>query len=256
MLDGLMCFDKPKLLEKRIALLQALDECGTMTQAAKTVGLSYKATWEMIATMNNLSILPLVNSVSGGLGGGGTTVTPYGKDFIQNYFVLKEEYERFLKVIADASTLPAEYMKNLQRMTMRISARNQLMGKIGEIHQGKVNASVSIVLKSGVILTSNVTNSAIEDLGLDIGDTVVAIIKASSVLIAPCSDITISACNKLMGIITDVKFGEVNVQISLDIGQNDIVASTITRESLKSLQLSVGSHVYAIIKSSDILIGK
>lgn len=256
MLDGLMCFDKPKLLEKRISLLQALDECGSITRAAKNAGLSYKATWEMINTMNNLSTSPLVDRVIGGIGGGGTTLTQYGKDFIKNYSVLKEEYERFLKVIADASMFQTEHIKNLQRMTMRISARNQLMGKVGEIIQGKVNSSISIVLKSGVILTSTITNSAIEDLGIDIGYTVIAIMKASSVLIAPNSNISISARNKLIGNVTDIKFGEVNAQISIDIGQNDIIVSTITCESAKSLQLYVGLSVCAIIKSSDILIGK
>lgn len=139
---------------------------------------------------------------------------------------------------------------------MQISARNQLMGKIGEIKQAKVNAEVSIVLKSGVILVSTITNSAVEELGLEIGDEVVGIIKASSVLISNTLDVATSARNKLLGVITDIKIGEVNAQVSVDIGQNDVVVSTITAESVRALGLAVGSRVCAIIKSSSILIGK
>lgn len=139
---------------------------------------------------------------------------------------------------------------------MQISARNQLMGKIGEIKQAKVNAEVSIVLKSGVILVSTITNSAVEELGLEIGDEVVGIIKASSVLISNTLDIATSARNKLLGVVTDIKMGEVNAQVSVDIGQNDVVVSTITAESVRALGLAVGSRVCAIIKSSSILIGK
>lgn len=139
---------------------------------------------------------------------------------------------------------------------MQISARNQLMGKIGEIKQAKVNAEVSIVLKSGVILVSTITNSAVEELGLEIGDEVVGIIKASSVLISNTLDVATSARNKLLGVITDIKMGEVNAQVSVDIGQNDVVVSTITAESVRTLGLEVGTRVCAIIKSSSILIGK
>lgn len=139
---------------------------------------------------------------------------------------------------------------------MQISARNQLMGKIGEIKRAKVNAEVSIVLKSGVILVSTITNSAVEELGLEVGDEVVGIIKASSVLISNVLDIATSARNKLGGIVTDIKLGDVNAQVSVDIGQNDVVVSTITTESVRALGLSVGTRVCAIIKSSSIIIGK
>ena len=113
-----------------------------------------------------------------------------------------------------------------------------------------------MVLKSGVILVSTITNSAVEELGLEIGDEVVGIIKASSVLLSNNLDIATSARNKLLGVVTDIKVGEVNAQVSVDVGQNDIVVATITAESVNSLNIEEGSRVCAIIKSSSILIGK
>lgn len=254
--SGVMSFDRPALLEKRVKLLEAISETGSISSAAKRVGLSYKAAWEAVDTMNNLSHNPLVVRVIGGSGGGGTTLTPLGLEVVSNYSVLKKEYERFLNRLSKMGDFEMNSLKHIQRIAMQISARNQLMGKIGEIKQARVNAEVSIVLKSGVILSSTITNSAVEELGLGIGDEVVGIIKASSVLISNALDIATSARNKLVGIVTDIKLGEVNVQVSIDIGQNDVVVSTITAESVRALGLAVGSRVCAIIKSSSILIGK
>ena len=254
--SGVMSFDKPALLEKRIRLLEAIAETGSITSAAKRVGLSYKAAWEAVDTMNNLSKNPLVVRVTGGSGGGGTTLTPLGVEVVAHYSVLKKEYERFLNQIYTIGNFEMNSLKHIQRIAMQISARNQLMGKIGEIKQAKVNAEVSIVLKSGVVLVSTITNSAVEELGLEIGDEVVGIIKASSVLISNTLEIATSARNKLGGVITDIKLGDVNAQVSVDIGQNDVVVATITSESVKHLGLSVGKKVCAIIKSSSILIGK
>ena len=56
----------------RIALLAKIAECGSITQAAKAIGMSYKAAWDAIDAMNNLAGEPLVERLAGGKGGGGT----------------------------------------------------------------------------------------------------------------------------------------------------------------------------------------
>jgi molybdate transport system regulatory protein len=66
---------------------------------------------------------------------------------------------------------------------MKISAKNQLKGKIISIHKGAVNAEVGLELAPGVIVTSIITNSSAEHLGLKEGVTAYAVIKASSVMI-------------------------------------------------------------------------
>ena len=253
---GVMQFDKPELLEKRIRLLEAIGELGSISSAAKKVGLSYKAAWEAVDMMNNLSHMPLVVKSVGGSGGGGTTLTTLGQEMIKNYTILKHEYERFIATLSSMSEFNVAHIKNLQRIAMQISARNQLMGKIGEIKQAKVNAEVHIVLKSGVILVSTITNSAVEEMGLGVGDEVVGIIKASSVLVANNNDIATSARNVLKGAVRDIKCGDVNAEVSIDVGENDVVVATITSESVKRLGFTVGSSVCAIIKSSSIIVGK
>ena len=65
---------------------------------------------------------------------------------------------------------------------MKISARNQIQGEIIAITPGAVNAAVKVDI-GGNLVTSSITNEAIADLGLAVGDRVTVIIKASDVMI-------------------------------------------------------------------------
>jgi len=66
----------------------------------------------------------------------------------------------------------------------KISARNQLHGKVVEFRKGHTTARVRVDIGKGVIVTSSITNEAADDLGLAVGDDVTAVIKASDVMIA------------------------------------------------------------------------
>lgn len=67
---------------------------------------------------------------------------------------------------------------------MKLSARNQIKGKIGEVHKGQTTAHVRIDIGNGVIITASITNEAVDELGLRAGDQVLAVIKASDVMVA------------------------------------------------------------------------
>jgi molybdopterin-binding protein len=67
---------------------------------------------------------------------------------------------------------------------MRLSARNQLKGKIVEVTKGQTTAHVRIDIGGGVIVTASVTNEAVDDLGLKVGEAAHAVIKASDVMVA------------------------------------------------------------------------
>ena len=65
---------------------------------------------------------------------------------------------------------------------MRISARNVLKGKIVEITKGATTAHVKIDI-GGTVVTSSITNAAVDDLGLAVGREAYALVKASDVMI-------------------------------------------------------------------------
>ena len=88
------------LLKKRIALLKAIDEVGSLNLAAKLVPLSYKGAWDMIDVMNNLCPMPIVEKNTGGVGGGGTKLTKYGKNLVKTYEIIEKEHQKFLETIS------------------------------------------------------------------------------------------------------------------------------------------------------------
>jgi molybdopterin-binding protein len=65
---------------------------------------------------------------------------------------------------------------------MKLSARNQLKGKVVEVHKGQTTAHVRIDI-GGAIVTASITNEAVDDLGLAVGQDAVAVIKASDVMV-------------------------------------------------------------------------
>lgn len=66
---------------------------------------------------------------------------------------------------------------------MKISARNQIAGTVTEVTHGAVNATVKVDIGGGNVVTSSITNEAVADLGLAVGDRVTVIVKSTDVLL-------------------------------------------------------------------------
>ena len=65
----------------------------------------------------------------------------------------------------------------------------------------------------------------------------------------------ISARNQLKGIITEIQDGAVNAIVKIDIGNGNIISSTISKDSVKELDLTVGKEAFALIKSTSVMVG-
>jgi molybdopterin-binding protein len=84
-------------------------------------------------------------------------------------------------VISELSGLISENI--MGDTAMKLSARNQLKGKVVGIQKGQTTAHVRIDIGGGVVITSSITNEAVDELKLKTGDAAIAIIKASDVLV-------------------------------------------------------------------------
>jgi molybdopterin-binding protein len=67
---------------------------------------------------------------------------------------------------------------------MKLSARNQFKGKVVAVEKGQTTGHVRIDIGGGNIVFSSITNNAIDDLGLKVGDEAIAVVKASDVMVA------------------------------------------------------------------------
>jgi len=81
----------------RIELLQKIDELGSMNQAAKSMGMSYKKAWKLIQELNDMYDQPLIEKAIGGKAGGGSHLTPRGKKLIADFKKVEFELQKFLK---------------------------------------------------------------------------------------------------------------------------------------------------------------
>ncbi len=246
---------KPFLLEKRIELLHAISEAGSISKAAKAVPMSYKSAWEAVDMMNSLSPEPIVCRETGGKDGGGTTITDYGLTLLENYAVLKEEHTRFLERLSELTDIKSGTFKTMGRLAMQISARNQLQAEVISVESENVNAKILLKLKSGQVLVSVITRDAVENLHIEAGQTVTAIFKSSTVFLSLVSD-TECEENSLEGIVSTIECDDENAKVLMNIGSHDTIVSVMPVDVLEKLELTVGSSVMAIIKAKDIMLGK
>jgi molybdate transport system regulatory protein len=242
--------------EDRFNLLEKIDELGSITKAAKAVGISYKTAWDTINLINNLAEKPLVDRLTGGKGGGGTSLTAEGKRVLVQFTTIQEEHRKFLTNLEDRLGDADSLYKFLRRISMKVSARNTFSGTITAITKGAVNAEVTLSLKGGIPLTAVVTNGAIDNLGLKNGSEAYAIIKASSIIIGTdLHDAKISARNIFCGTIAKIVEGPVSTEVDVEIGAGNTVCAVITHESSKRLELKVGGHACALFKASSVILG-
>ena len=240
----------------RICLLEKIEEHGSITKAAKSVGISYKTAWDTVNLINNLAEKPLVDRLAGGKGGGGTTLTAEGKKVITQFKTIQEEHRKFLDNLENRLGDADSLYQFLRRISMKVSARNTFLGSVTAITQGAVNAEVTLSLKGGIPLTAVVTNGAIDSLGLTIGSEAYAIIKASSVIIGTdLHDAKVSARNIFCGTIAKIIEGPVNTEVDIEIGGGNTVSAVITHGSSTRLELKVGGHACALFKASSVIIG-
>lgn len=82
--------------EGRVRLLKAIAESGSLTQAAKSLGMSYKKAWSLMDAVNSRAKKPVIATSIGGKKGGGTILTDYGTSLIETYDRLNEKCWMFL----------------------------------------------------------------------------------------------------------------------------------------------------------------
>ncbi|WP_213878557.1 TOBE domain-containing protein [Pseudomonas sp. dw_358] len=158
---------------QRIALLQHIVEQGSITRAAKSAGMSYKAAWDAIDELNNLAASPLVERAVGGKGGGGARLSEEGLRVLQLYQRLQVLQAQVLEAAEHASDLDL-----LGRMMLRTSARNQLHGRIGQVVAMGRNDRIELDLGAGLFLDAQITHESTLALELAAGSEVFALIKA------------------------------------------------------------------------------
>jgi molybdate transport system regulatory protein len=245
--------------DTRIRLLEGIERYGSITQAAKQVPLSYKAAWDAVNDMNNLADEALVERSVGGLHGGGTRLTEYGRRMIAFYRALEEDYQvvvdRLAQRLGDAGAVDVgKYRGLMRRLAMKTSARNQFVGPICALREGAVNFEVCLRIDERDEIAAIITRESAERLGLAIGKEMHAFIKASSVILMTGEPLRTSARNHLDGTVRCVHEGAVNDEVELSLPGGRTVVAIVTHESIARLGVVEGGKARALFKASDVIL--
>jgi molybdate transport system regulatory protein len=223
--------------EQQILLLQAINLTGSITKAAKNMGISYKTAWDRIETMNNLSITPLVKRSAGGAKGGGTALTEKAEQIIAEFLQIQQEHSKLLQRIGGELDSNKTINPNSSKGVLQSSARNQLRGQIADIVAGKIDSEISINLGNSIEIVATITNTSRADMDLDVGKFIIALIKSSWIILSKNLGLKTSARNNLEGEIVRLIKGDVNTEVIIDIGNGKTLCTLFIALVIKNIDL-------------------
>lgn len=142
-----------------------------------------------------------------------------------------------------------------QERKMKTSARNMFVGQISAIREGGILAEVEVTTATGLKVVSVITKESFQNLGLAMGMTVFATVKAPwVVLVKEDSMFKTSARNKFCGRISAVNADQIAAEVVVDLADGTKVTSLITDESAKKLNLKVGDEICAMVKAFSVIL--
>ena len=176
-----------ELADKRIDILRRIGQAGSISEAARGAGVSYKAAWQAIETLTNLAGAPLVEKVVGGSGGGGAQLTKAGQRVLHAAELLDAARSQVLSRLGSEPNGDTP-MSAITSLGLRTSMRNQLPCIIKAIRKNAPSVRVELELGGGQSIFSRITRESIDLLGLRPGQNVLALMKATAVHIARTID--------------------------------------------------------------------
>ncbi|RIZ67475.1 MAG: LysR family transcriptional regulator [Methylococcales bacterium] len=241
---------------RMIGLLKAIEQSGSINQAAKQVGLSYKGAWQIIERANNLAPKVLITTATGGAKGGGTYLTTAGQSLLQLFTRIDEQHKQFLQKINEELADDPLSRILLKRLVIKTSATNQLFGTIIEIEHGAVNAEVVVNLKGGEQVAAAISLSELKQLELTVGADIVLLINGPEIIITTDPEsYRFSARNCLRGKVVRLQVDGVDAEVVIHFPSGDSLVAIISQASAEAMGLELGISAHALFKSNAVMIG-
>jgi len=244
-----------KLAGSSIALLERIDVSGSITQAAKDCGISYRSAWQLIERLQNSSANALITRSAGGVQGGGSRLTNGGRELIRIYRMAEIQHSRFVELLGEAIAEYETYTTFMRRWFMKTSVRNQLYGSVQLIAKGAVNSEVVVEIGGSDPLTAIITNDGANEMNLSIGKEVAALVRESSIFLCAGESMpNVSARNRLKGRVLHCCEGVVCSEVTVELSGGKAMTAMISFESMAEMKLWPDSPVWVCFKASDVIL--
>lgn len=234
-----------------IGLLKVIKQTGSLNQAAKQLGLSYKGAWQILERANNSAPQLLITTATGGSKGGGSKLTEAGDALLMLFLRIEQQHQLFLTQLNCNIANNPETVLLLQRLVIKTSVRNQLFGYISEVRTGKVNAEVLVTLKGGETIATTTDLTLLNELELKAGIDAVVLINSSDItLVTDANTHQFSARNQLAGQVLSIQHNANGVDVTVLLPSGETLIANITPQGLQNLELSAGMAIWAVFKSN------
>ena len=192
-----------KRSDRRIEVLRHIQACGSISEAARRVGISYKAAWQALDTLSNLAGVALVQRSVGGKGGGGAQLTAdalllleaadaMGHAREQLHVQLEQARQRPPPADSQARTgVGISVATTLARLQVMTSMRNQWPCVVAQLSRSGPLVRVQLQgaeVGAQFVLHSHITDESAQLLGLRQGLPVLAMCKATAVSVQPAAE--------------------------------------------------------------------
>lgn len=246
----------------RMALLESLALSGSITGAAKAVGISYRTAWEAVGALNRIGGKPLVESAAGGKRGGGTRLTDYGRELLERYSLLRSEHGKYMAAMEESLEDFDRFQKLSRTASLKTTARNQVSGTIRSIRRKGLRARIVLAGPGGIRIRARITLEGLDALGLREGDRAYALVKANWIALRSARERGAKAdgagakaadWNRLKGRIRSIKRDSEGAEAGVDLtGGVRMVASL---PAGRGRELREGAPVLAVFRSEDVILG-
>lgn len=236
--------------DKRLDILRRIGELGSISEAARSAGVSYKGAWQAIYTLSNLAGLPLLERNVGGSGGGGALLTDAGRQLIAAAEQLSAAKARVLADWEGSKQVGSGVAAgNLGALGLRTSMRNQFPCAVLDLKKVGGAARVRLQLAGAVPLCSRVTLESAELLALKPGLPVLALCKATAVQVAKAAD-SAAGRNLVRGVVTRASRAAAGGEVALQLeGGLQLVGFSAAHIGLKT-----GDVAFACFDESAVVI--
>ena len=205
--------------DRRIDILRQIGELGSISKAARAVGVSYKAAWQAVDTLTNLSGVALLDRAVGGRGGGGARLTEAGQQLLVAAQALKSARTQAVQQVQGSDG--DQHVATAARLAVRTSMRNQWPCVVSDMDvQGQiVMVRLHAVASEAFHVRARITRESAELLGLRRGIVVQALCKATAVhaqSLAPGENPDAENC--WSGSVTRISRGALGDEVSARLG--------------------------------------
>lgn len=251
--------------KSRMALLRRVAKSGSISQAARELGVSYKNAWDNLHQMNVLAGTALTERCFGGPSlGGGTLLTDDGKQLLELYQRLEDEHQDFLLELgvlaAGARSVPTpakpENPPAFAPASLRASAGNQFFGVVVSMLEEGPMAEVTLALPGGQQLIARLAQAQVTTLRISLGTQVFALVKATAVHLDNAGrtpEATNNLPNIMKGLVRHMEDSPLGETVDIELAGNMSITAIRAHES-RQFEVHVGQAVSVSFEPAAVIV--